>query len=106
MTSSALFVFLLPYLAASTGIDCSHARADGMKWDLSPLGDPKSVVWSRKHPPAYTDTTFTIDICQRLIKTGPKGEDCPNGSQGTPTIHEAYLDYESGRQPDFLKVVI
>ena len=106
MSSSALFVFLLPHLTAGTSIDCTHARADGMKWNLEPLGGPKSVVWSRKHPPTYTDTTFTIDICQNLVKTGPKGEECPIGTQGMPMIDEAYFKYELGRRPDCLKVVL
>lgn len=30
-------------------------------------------------PAAYLETAFTIDICNTLTKTGPKGESCPNG---------------------------
>ena len=52
-----------------------------MKWDLSPLGGPKSVVRREELPLSYIDTTFTINICEAL-KTGPEKEKCPGGSWG------------------------
>lgn len=80
--SSALFTLALPYLAAGTSIDCTHIRADGVSWDFAALGGPKSVVWTEKHWPSRSETTFTIDICKPLKKVGPKDEDCEMGSWG------------------------
>lgn len=79
---TSFLVTLIPFTTA-INLDCARARADGLTFDLSALGGPKTVFHTTDDVyPTYTETAFTIDICQPLIKTGPKLEDCPNGSQG------------------------
>lgn len=39
------------------------------------------MIWTRDHPPAYIETTFTLDLCNTLKKVGPKDENCPGGSK-------------------------
>ena len=78
----SFLVTLAPFTAA-INLDCARARADGQTFDLSALGGPKTVKHTTDNTyPSYLETAFTIDICQPLKKTGPKDEDCPNGSQG------------------------
>ena len=78
----SFLVTLIPSTAA-INLDCARARADGLTFDLSALGGPKTVIHTTGDvSPSYVETAFTIDICQPLKKTGPKGEDCPNGSRG------------------------
>ncbi|KAL8852560.1 MAG: hypothetical protein Q9221_002556 [Calogaya cf. arnoldii] len=66
-------------------LDCTSIRDDKQSFDLSALGNPISVMTSEDHSPSptKTNTTFTIDICQKLEKAKgvPKEEDCPNGSR-------------------------
>ncbi|KAL8860731.1 MAG: hypothetical protein Q9178_002761 [Gyalolechia marmorata] len=66
-------------------IDCSNVRDDKQSFDISALGKPISVMTSEDHSPSptMTNTTFTIDICNRLKKAKgiPKEEDCPNGTR-------------------------
>ncbi|KAL8725183.1 MAG: hypothetical protein Q9166_007513 [cf. Caloplaca sp. 2 TL-2023] len=66
-------------------LDCSNIRDDKTSFDISPLGNPISVMTSEDHSPSptMTNTTFTIDVCKPLKKAKgiPKEEDCPNGSR-------------------------
>ncbi|KAL8794187.1 MAG: hypothetical protein Q9195_003255 [Heterodermia aff. obscurata] len=78
---TSFLVTLLPFTTA-INLDCERARADGQTFDLSALGGPKTVIHTTGDVhPSYVETAFTVDICQPLKKTGPKGEDCPNGSR-------------------------
>ncbi|CAH0002013.1 unnamed protein product, partial [Clonostachys byssicola] len=91
MHSSQLSPLVLSLLlavspASSTNIlHCDNLVVDKHKFDLSALTGPHSVVTSRYNSIAdnYHNTTYTLDICRPLKKTGSgkKGEECPNGTQ-------------------------
>lgn len=85
-----LLAFLLPLLAApayaAETLDCAKIRADGHTFDLSKLGGPHSIVTTRlvPNPPEHYNTTYTLDICKPLKKSGDnKPGECPNGTRGT-----------------------
>lgn len=73
----------LNYVNALT-FDCNQVVIGDNKFDLSKLGGPHSVFWTQRTPTAVKNTTFTIDICKPLYKSGdkPKTAECPNGSRG------------------------
>ncbi|KAI4227280.1 MAG: hypothetical protein LQ349_006738 [Xanthoria aureola] len=77
-------LLLLPSLTYAMSFDCSSIRADKQSFDISPLGNPISVMTSEDHSPSptMTNTTFTMDICKPLKKAQgiPIEEDCTNGS--------------------------
>ena len=74
-------LFTVIRLAGAISFDCGNVLMDGYKFDLSPLDGPHSVWTIDEHEPTYSNTTFTLDLCQPLKKSN--GEDCPNGSRGT-----------------------
>lgn len=83
----ALSLLLAVSPASSTSIlHCDNLVVDKHRFDLSALTGPHSVVTSRYNSIAdnYHNTTYTLDICRPLKKTGSgkKGEECPNGTQG------------------------
>ena len=85
-------IFLIPSLVIGITIDCSHVRVDGVDFDFSPLDAPHAIWTIEDHPPSYTNTTFTVNICRPLKKTKgvPKDEDCNNNARGEisqPTFH-------------------
>ncbi|KAI1002987.1 hypothetical protein K3495_g5215 [Podosphaera aphanis] len=69
--------------ARSLGLACNQAVADGVTWDLSKLGGPRSVMHSVDEIVSLKNTTYTIDICQGLVlKEQKSGEKlCPFGSR-------------------------
>ncbi|KAF6835272.1 autophagy-related protein 27 [Colletotrichum plurivorum] len=77
----ALLVSPLP--AAAATIDCEHIRVDDVSFNFKALGGPHSVVTSRWHPPTFTNTSYTVDICKPLKRKGDvnKDEQCPNGTR-------------------------
>uniref|UniRef100_A0A0B7JTZ7 Autophagy-related protein 27 n=1 Tax=Bionectria ochroleuca TaxID=29856 RepID=A0A0B7JTZ7_BIOOC len=82
----ALSLLLAVSPASSTSIlHCDNLVVDKHTFDLSALTGPHSVVTSRYNSIAdnYHNTTYTLDICRPLKKTGSgkKGEECPNGTQ-------------------------
>ncbi|KAF2815750.1 uncharacterized protein BDZ99DRAFT_457715 [Mytilinidion resinicola] len=81
---SALFLALPALVSAS--LDCHDVGAKGKHFDLSPLGGPHQVHWRRElteAPGLFFNTTFTIDICNKLkwTKGGNKDEECPHGTR-------------------------
>ncbi|KAK5997784.1 Autophagy-related protein 27 [Cladobotryum mycophilum] len=84
-SSALLLSLLLAPLQASAMLDCKKVRVDGHNFDLSALGGPHSVVTSRFEPStnAHQNTTYTVDICQPLKKSGKSKntEECPNGTR-------------------------
>ncbi|KAH0523202.1 hypothetical protein TsFJ059_008245 [Trichoderma semiorbis] len=85
--SSALLLSLLlaAPVHAATMLSCNKILVDGHNFDLSPLGGPHSVVTSRfeSSTGAHSNTTYTVDICQPLKKSGKakSKEECPNGTR-------------------------
>ncbi|KAL7931678.1 autophagy-related protein 27 [Trichoderma chlorosporum] len=84
-SSALLLSFLLAPLQAASMLSCDKVLVDGHNFDLSPLGGPHSVVTSRFEAStgAHSNTTYTVDICQPLKKSGKakSKEECPNGTR-------------------------
>jgi len=92
-TSSSLSASLLPLLVSllstpttALTFDCSQVVIGDFKFDLSPLGGPHSVIKLDKTPVSILNTTFTLDICKPLAKTGDKFKDPPTGSRGKSSV--------------------
>ncbi|KAL2205143.1 hypothetical protein CC79DRAFT_980805 [Sarocladium strictum] len=85
--------------AQAASLDCEKIRTDGHTFNLKPLGGPHSVVTSRWEPSSEThyNTTYTIDICQPLKKSGKakKTEECPNGTHACAITHMLKDDTDS-----------
>lgn len=85
-SSALLLSFLLAPLNAAAMLSCNKIRVDEHNFDLSPLGGPHSVVTSRFEAStnAHYNTTWTVDICQPLKKSGKAKtkDECPNGTRG------------------------
>lgn len=80
---------LFPALIAAVGnLDCGNIVTDGKQWDLSKLGGPRSVMTSHETPPTIHNTTYTIDICRPLKRSGEvkNGYECPVGTRGSPSL--------------------
>ncbi len=83
--AALLYSILFPALIAAVGnLDCGNIVTDGKPWDLSKLGGPRSVMTSHETPPTIHNTTYTIDICRPLKRSGEveKGYECPGGTRG------------------------
>jgi hypothetical protein len=72
------------FVAASGSIDCAQIVDDGVSWDLSKLGGPRSVMHSVLTPPSMQNTTYTIDICKPLKRPESVKDmnKCPGGTRG------------------------
>ncbi|KND94241.1 Autophagy-like protein 27 [Tolypocladium ophioglossoides CBS 100239] len=84
LSAFALSMLLAP-LPSWAMLYCENIRIDDHSFDLSKLGGPHSVVTSRYEsiPDAHHNTTYTLDICKPLKKSGKgkKTEECPNGTR-------------------------
>lgn len=84
-TIPSYFAVLLALPAAITAstLDCEKIRVDKQDFNLSPLGGPKTVHLQEYDPPSIANTTFTIDICNRLKRDPeiPNDKQCPMGTQ-------------------------
>lgn len=83
-SSTALLSSLLfSPLAFAYTLDCGAIQTEGVKWDLSKLGGPHSVMHSvqEEQPLRWVNTTFTVDICKALERPG-SGEEKENFCQG------------------------
>ena len=95
---STYFLFTLLPSAIAINLDCSHVQTDDQKFDFSKLGGPKTVTLTYDLPPiSYGEIAFTIDICKPLKKTGPKDEDCPNGTRGMLQMFSSSVAFYLGR---------
>lgn len=90
--SSYLAVLLaLPAAITAVSLDCEKIRVDKQDFNLSPIGGPKTVHWQHYDPPTISNTTFTIDICDKLQHDKDKESkfQCPMGTQ-VCGIEESY----------------
>lgn len=101
MRSIAVSAVALPILfsavSSAISIDCDHIRVDGKKYDFSSISGPHSVMVSdTKHPPAISNTTYTVDLCRplRKIKGIPNQDQCENGANvcGVTVSYNPYDD--------------
>lgn len=79
LVASAL---LASHLAAAVGLDCKHIVIDKTEFDLGELEGPHSVFQLLETATGTKNTTFTVDVCGALGRSGGKhkDEECPNGS--------------------------
>ncbi|KAL7623618.1 type II membrane protein [Parahypoxylon ruwenzoriense] len=82
--AALILSLLLAPLPTEGMFSCDHVVADKQRFDLSKLGGPHSIVTSRLVGDSAHNTTYTVDICRPLRKSGDakKDEQCPNGSRG------------------------
>src|ERR1700722_2707448 len=81
---------LFPTLIVAVGnLDCSKIVTGEKVWDFSQIGGPRSVMDPHETPPTWHNTTYTIDICTYLKRSGnvPKNEKCPGGTRGELQLH-------------------
>lgn len=69
--------------AAASNSWCDRVIVDGRQYNLAKLGGPHSVVVSNPTGATLHNTTYTLDICKPLVKSGdaPKEEKCPDGTR-------------------------
>lgn len=82
--SSYLTVLLaLPAATIAATLDCEKIRIDKQDFNLAAIGGPKTVHWQEYDPPSIANTTFTIDICNKLKRNEEvdKLKQCPMGTQ-------------------------
>ena len=72
-------LLLLPATISAIQLDCENIRVDEQKFNLKPLGGPKTVHWIRHEDPSIVNTTFTVNICKGLDKDNDakKADNCP-----------------------------
>ncbi|KAK1976650.1 autophagy-related protein 27 [Colletotrichum cereale] len=70
-----LLALLMSPLPAASMLDCKHILVDDVAFNLGELGGPHSVVTSRWHPPTFTNTSYTVDICGPLKRKGDVKKD-------------------------------
>lgn len=57
---------LLPGLASASGFDCAHISADGIKYNLNPLGGVHSLYHVEESEGYVVNTTYVMNICNTL----------------------------------------
>lgn len=74
---------LLPATISAVTFGCEHIQVDKQSFDLHHLGGPKSVHFLSSSPPSISNTTFTIDICDALVrdKKLPNEEQCSSNTR-------------------------
>lgn len=66
-------------------LHCDKILIEGQKFNFKDLGGPHSVVTTQElvdQPFQYRNTTYTLDLCAPLKKSGPAEESCANGARG------------------------
>jgi autophagy-related protein 27 len=78
---AAILLSLLSLSLPALGVklDCKSIPVGKQKVDLSALKGPHSVVTSIQEDPGTFNTTYTLDICEDLVKKGPS---CPDKTRG------------------------
>ncbi|KAB5583704.1 autophagy-related protein 27 [Coniochaeta sp. 2T2.1] len=68
---------------AASFLHCGNLVVDEHKFDFSPLKGPHTITTSEFHPPTYSNTTYTLDLCAYLKRKDDvkKGDECPNGTR-------------------------
>jgi hypothetical protein len=91
MAAKYLSLLLALPTAITATLDCAHVRIDKQDFNLSPLSGPKTVHWQQYEPPTISNTTFTLDICNRLPQDSntPRTHRCPAGTQ-VCAVREGY----------------
>ncbi|APA15970.1 hypothetical protein sscle_16g107400 [Sclerotinia sclerotiorum 1980 UF-70] len=88
--AAVLSTLLFPLLSSALGnLDCKNIVVDGKHFDLGALGGPRSALHSVEdyvgEARGWTNTTYTIDICQAIVKKG--FHECPGGTRVCGITH-------------------
>ncbi|KAI9737599.1 MAG: hypothetical protein M1818_005603 [Claussenomyces sp. TS43310] len=89
-----LTTLLFPTVITALGnIDCSRIVTEGKTFDLVALEGMHSVMTSHEQPPAYINTTYSIDICRPLKKPAKESHNwCPGGTRVCGVEHTINAD--------------
>jgi hypothetical protein len=95
--------FLLPVAISAMSYQCDNIIVQKQHFNLQALGGPKDVHWLQQKPPSISNTTFTIDLCNKLkvVKEHPELQ-CPSGTQ----ICAIETDYNPSTPDPFIREVI
>jgi len=79
----SLLITMPAVATAASNSWCNRVVVDGRQYNLEKLGGPHSVVVSNPTGARLHNTTYTLDICKPLVKSGdgPKEEKCPDGTR-------------------------
>lgn len=83
MSSYLAILLALPAATFASTLDCEKIRVDKQDFSLVGIKGPKTVHFQEYDPPSIANTTFTIDVCDKL-KHDPevdKSKQCPMGTQ-------------------------
>jgi hypothetical protein len=83
--SLAALLFLGPLsVSGASPLRCGELEVEGHKFDFSALKGPHTVTTSEFHPPTYSNTTYTLDLCAYLKRKDDvkKGDACPSSTRG------------------------
>lgn len=71
-------------VSGASFLRCGELVVEGHKFDFSPLKGPHTITTSEFHPPTYSNTTYTLDLCAYLKRKDDvkKGDECPNNTRG------------------------
>jgi hypothetical protein len=83
MYSYLSVLLALPAVTLAVTLDCEKIRIDKQDFNLAAIGGPKTVHLQEYDPPSIANTTFTIDICDKLQRDEKvdKAKQCPFGTQ-------------------------
>lgn len=83
-SAAGLLYLLLLATPAAAMLHCDKILVEGQKFNFKDLGGPHSVVTTQElvdQPFQYRNTTYTLDLCAPLKKSGPAEESCANGAR-------------------------
>lgn len=82
--AALLFLAAPASVSGASFLRCGELVVDGHKFDFSPLKGPHTITTSEFHPPTYSNTTYTLDLCAYLKRKDDvkKGDECPNNTRG------------------------
>lgn len=103
LTTALSLLLLSASTASAVTLDCENIIVDKQRFDLSPLGGPKTVHYLERMPPSVSNTTYTLDICDKLPRTKgvPKSEECPTGTQ----VCGIETDYNPAEDKEIIRAV-
>jgi hypothetical protein len=83
LSSYLTLLLALPAATLAATLDCEKIRIDKQDFNLAAIGGPKTVHLQEYDPPSIANTTFTIDICNKLKRDEAieNSKQCPMGTQ-------------------------
>lgn len=94
-------LLLLPAAISAVTLDCKHIRVDKQDFNFEALGGPKDVHNQIRHPLFISNTTYTIDICDKLKRDSDieTKYQCPQGTQVCGITRE-YRPEDKGKKEE------